>query len=116
MRPFNVYLCNSFSLSMLENTSGELKYREINTEELKEKIHQGFISAIGHEATAKLVSELTGIDVPMNRIMVKAKPYDYIIVVQIMIRLEEGEILSLQEIQELLEQGKIKFFLVDILK
>lgn len=71
-------------------------------EEAKAIVSQGeFISAIGHEATAKILSFLLGIEVPMNRIAIKMERGDKAIVFRLLTRIEEGKVLSEEEIMKL---------------
>jgi hypothetical protein len=60
-----------------------------------------FISAIGHEATAKILSDLLGINIPCNRIAVKMKPWDSAIHFVLKTRLPEGKVLTEEELKEL---------------
>jgi hypothetical protein len=60
-----------------------------------------FVSAIGHEATAKVLSDLLGINIPYNRITVKMKPYDSAIHFVLKTRLPEGKVLTEEELKEL---------------
>ncbi|HID66395.1 MAG TPA: DUF1874 domain-containing protein [Aquificaceae bacterium] len=67
-----------------------------------------FISAIGHESTARFLSKRLGISIPHNRIEVKLEPGDLLIVAQLCKRLPEGAVLS----EEQLEQIPIKYYAV----
>lgn len=53
----------------------------------------GFASAIGHAQTAAIVSELLGIDCPMNRCEFHQLPGQHALVFRLARRLEEGQIL-----------------------
>lgn len=55
---------------------------------------RGFESAIGHEATAKLVSELLGIRCPMRRVTYRQQPGQTALVLRLGRRMEEGKVLS----------------------
>jgi len=107
-----LYLANAFSLNMLDfNNENELtiKIEKISEEMVKEILRkQEFVSAIGHESTAKLITERLGIEVPANRIQIKAKKGDKIIVLQLLQRLTEGKVLSEQELQQI----PIQWFMV----
>ncbi len=95
-----VVLANAFSLSMLaEDTT--IKVRQVSVEEVKELIKNGFESAIGHESTAQFVSKLLGTEVPAERKMVKLDKDTTLIVFQLMKRLEEGKVLTEEEIREI---------------
>ncbi|MEM4977095.1 MAG: DUF1874 domain-containing protein, partial [Desulfurococcaceae archaeon] len=59
-----------------------------------------FISIVGHESTAKMMTELLGVPIPVNRSMVQLEPGDIVLVFQIMVRLPEGKVLTLEELKE----------------
>jgi hypothetical protein len=60
-----------------------------------------FISAVGHEATAKVLSELLGVEIPFNRITVKMKEGDAGLHFVLRTRLPEGKVLSEEELRQL---------------
>jgi len=64
----------------------------------KERI-KPVISAIGHESTAKILTGLTGENIPMNRIQYKQGFNDICIVFKLKGRPEEGKILTQDEIE-----------------
>lgn len=106
-----VYLSNAFSLSMLETTPVSIDIVEVTTDEVKALLlEEGFISAVGHSSTAEIMSLKLGIEVPVNRVQVKLKKNDVIIVFQLLKRLEEGKVLSKEEI----EKVPAKWFLVEV--
>jgi len=55
---------------------------------------RGFISAIGHQATADALSLLLGVQVPVNRIQVSLNPGDDAIVLSLNKRLQEGQVIK----------------------
>ncbi len=111
------FLSNSFSLGMV-NPSPEgltLRVRPVSLEEVKSLLKGGFISVIGHQATAEILSVLLGTNVPYNRTAIKLVPEDQLIVFQLGVRLEEGRILNEEEVLSLYREGKASFFLVEVL-
>jgi hypothetical protein len=78
-----------------------VKIRKASIEEVRQLLSRGFVSAIGHQATATLLSQLLGIEVPFNRVTVKAKPGDILIHFVLRERIPEGKILTLEELQRL---------------
>jgi PIN domain nuclease of toxin-antitoxin system len=111
-----LYISNSFSLSMLNSNKSEsltlnLKVKEIDISEVKEMLNNQWVSAVGHESTAKVMSQIVGIDIPYNRIQVKLEKNDKIIVFQLLTRLEEGKVLSDEELKALPH----KWILVEVL-
>jgi hypothetical protein len=75
--------------------------RQASIEEVRQLLSGGFVSAIGHQATATLLSQLLGIEVPFNRVTVKAEPGDILIHFVLRERIPEGKILTLEELQRL---------------
>ena len=111
----NIYLANAFSLSMLPpKKEFELHIREIDINEVKEWLKLKFTSVIGHEATASVLSQLLGIQIPVNRIQIKLEHGDILIVFQLMTRLPEGKILTREELEQLIQQGLVKFYYVSV--
>jgi len=105
-----VYLSNAFSLSMLKQFPTSLHIKEVGIEEVKELLtSNSFVSAVGHQATADLLTKLLNIQVTFNRIPIQLSPGDILIVFQLSIRLEEGKILSEDELSKL----QFKFLLVN---
>ena len=104
------YLTNSFTPAMLASMQSTVRFDEIGKEEFCNAVSNGnAINAIGHESTVSLVNSLCNTNLKVNRIAIKAKPGDQIYVFTVMVRLEEGKILSTQEIQQMYNEGKIKF-------
>ena len=100
-----LFLCNTFSLNMVdfeERKVVDIRIVKLTEEEAKQWLENNeFISAIGHESTAKIISQRLGIDVKPNRIQIKMKEGDMAIVFQLLQRLPEGKVLSEQELQQI---------------
>jgi hypothetical protein len=60
-----------------------------------------FISAVGHESTAKVLSELLGIEILCDRITVKMREGDAGLHFTLRSRLPEGKVLSEEELRQL---------------
>ena len=60
-----------------------------------------FTSAVGHEATAKVLTELLGVEIPHNRIAVRMKEGDSGLHFVLRTRLPEGKVLSEDELKQL---------------
>ncbi|PYB68555.1 hypothetical protein DMB44_04265 [Thermoplasma sp. Kam2015] len=80
---------------------GVYTFSRISVEEAKELISNGFVSAIGHEGTAVVLSEILGTKIPMSRVAIKMQPGDKAIVFRLLERLPEGKILSTDELKQL---------------
>jgi len=103
-----VYISNAFSLSMISAPT-TVKVLEANTENVKDILKDGFTSAVGHEATAQVITTQLGIQVPTNRISVKMVPGDVLIVFQLLVRLPEGKILSQDEMKQVAAKWYVCF-------
>ncbi|MHB1692470.1 MAG: STIV orfB116 family protein [bacterium] len=103
-----VVLSNAFSVNMLKH-DGYLFFSQIDLEMAKYIIAgTEILSIIGHQSTAELLSAKLGIPVLTNRINYIKQKNDQIIVCLPSQRLEEGKVLTLEE----LNQIEIKFWLV----
>lgn len=86
----------------IATTDGIYAIRGIEVEQIKALIAKyGFISAIGHEATAELVSEVLGIKVPYNRIAFTQEVSQKAVVFKLNERPPEGVILDRKAIEEI---------------
>jgi len=105
------YIANAFSLNMLESEEATINVKVIDIETVKQMITSEEVeSAIGHESTAKILSQLLGVEVKAERKEIKLKKGDRLIVFQLLQRLPEGTVLSEEELKQL----QFKFFLVQI--
>jgi hypothetical protein len=103
------YLLNAFSLSMLPDISLLLTVRSAEVGEVKKLLGSDFISAIGHESTAALLSNILGVDVKFNRTSIKLEPGDVAVVFQLLGRLPEGRVLTVDELRGI----EYRFFVVE---
>lgn len=110
-----VYLSNAFSLSMLQmDPANVLIIRPIDLDTVRDLLKRGFESAVGHQSTAEILTLLLGLEVKMNRIAIKLEAGDILVVFQLSIRLQEGKVLSSEEVFDLYNQGKASFVLVEV--
>ena len=79
---------------------GSFNFRKSSLPEVKELLSQGFTSAIGHEATAALMSHLTKVQIPVNRVAIKMQLGDKAIVFRMLTRLPEGKVLTQEELSQ----------------
>ena len=80
---------------------GKYEFEPLSVEEAKELLSGGFVSAVGHEATANALSELLGIEIPVNRIQIKMKTGDMAVVFRVLTRLPEGKVLTRAELEKI---------------
>ncbi len=93
-----VYLLNSPVLTRY----GQWSFTgPLSVDRVRQLLADDYISALGHEATAKFVSEVLGIPCKFNRISVRLDVGDCAIVFRLLGRMEEGEILDLDRLQQL---------------
>ena len=115
-----LYIANAFSLNMLTEKQHHLEVLEVTINEVKyvinEAIDKGIevIGAIGHLSTAQVLSQLLNINLPMDRKAIKLRRGDTAIIFQLMERLPEGKVLSTEELQQMISQGKAKFYIVQV--
>ena len=64
---------------------------------------------MGHESTAAILSLLTGVEIPVNRIAINLSKEDRLIVFQLGVRLPEGAVLTADEVLALYQEGKASF-------
>ena len=58
------------------------------------------VSAVGHEATARLMTKILGYQVTVNRIAIEMEHGDVAIIFRVLTRLPEGAVLSEQELEQ----------------
>jgi len=93
-----VYISNAFSLSMLTPPT-TLTVVEASVEDVKRLLINGFTSAVGHEATAQVITTQLSIPVSANRVSIQLKTGDTLVVFQLLSRLPEGKILGVDEMK-----------------
>lgn len=108
-----LYVANAFSISMLANNDVVARIREITLDDVKSIIsnNSNFTSCVGHQGTADVLSLLLGTNVPCNRVAIKLEQNDELIVFQLSTRLEEGRVLTADELIRLPH----KFYIVQLL-
>mgnify|MGYP001772702084 CR=1 FL=1 len=110
-----MYLTNAFALNMLNKFPANVTVEKLDYGEFCAKLTStDYVNAIGHSATADLLSTLCSITVTTNRIAVKVNPGDTLLVVTLLQRLDEGKVLSDREILDMLNNNKIGFFFVKV--
>ena len=110
-----IAISNALSISMI-SSGGQLKIIPTTLQQVRELIKDKEVkSYIGHLATAKLVSNLLGIEIPVSREMFQ---FDWenntLIVFSMMTRLPEGKELSEHEIMDMYNKGLIRFYVVEL--
>lgn len=81
-------------------TNGLYRVSDLSDNEARRLLAEnGYVSAIGHESTAKIISELMGMDIPMNRINFTQKVGQKAVVFKLNRRPEEGAVLSREQVE-----------------
>lgn len=98
-----LYVVNTPIVSIDESVEEiNVKVRKIDIEKAKEMLKkENFISAVGHESTAKFLSQLFQVNIPYNRIYVKYRPGDIAICIKLLQRLPESKVLSEEELRKI---------------
>lgn len=92
MIPLNWQLADSYTV----------KIKRIDVNQARQLINQNqFTSAIGHESTAKLLSMLLDIDIPINRIQIQMTSGDMGLHFALKKRLNEGQVIDIQELEQI---------------
>ena len=69
--------------------------------EAQNYLKNGFVSGVGHQATADYLSELLSINCPFNRNRIAMQAGDLAIVLRLLCRLPEGKLLERHELKQL---------------
>ena len=72
------------------------------------------ISAIGHESTAILLSQLLELEIKTNRIAIELAEDDIAIAFTLEFRLPEGKVLSKEELENIINEKKFSFTIIKI--
>jgi hypothetical protein len=99
-----VYLLNSLivPVDFTRYSVVWVRMRQTTVEEVRDLLKNSYWeSAVGHEATASLLSKILGVEVPMRRVPIYAKPGDVLVHFGLRTRLPEGRVLSEEELRQL---------------
>lgn len=80
---------------------GIFGYSPLTLDDAKSLVSRGFQSAIGHQSTAEILSELLEVQVPVNRIEYRQQVGDKALVFKLNGRPPEGAILSKQDLEKI---------------
>jgi len=111
-----VFVGNAISLNMMLDKTA-LEIEAVSVDEVKKILQweldhgRNFVSCVGHEPTAKLMSVLLGIEIPFNRASIKLQTWDTLLVFQVLTRLPEGAVLD----EEALAKIPFKWYRVNVL-
>lgn len=91
-----------------------LNIDELSPREFCDELHNDLRNGIGHKSTIELINKLCNTNFDVNRIQIQLINNDVLLIPQIMKRLEEGRILTSEEIEDMLKQGLIKFLRIKV--
>ncbi|MCY0882327.1 MAG: DUF1874 domain-containing protein [Acidianus infernus] len=96
-----LYIVNA-QITPFKGKQAVFKEERITIEEAKELVrHNNFISAVGHESTAKLLSQLLGVEIPTSRQQIFLEPSDKALAFVLKSRPPEGKVLTLEELNQI---------------
>ncbi len=98
-----LYVLNSATLPLVEGKAYLIKAKQISVKEASELLKkEKFISAVGHEATAKALSNVFNVEIPYNRIQIFLDNGDKLIAIILKKRLPEGQVLkTVEELEQI---------------
>ena len=108
------YVTNAFSLNMVSHLNkAKIVVERKTVEEVRAILSSGdFISGVGHEGTALLMSKILGIPISVNRTFIKLEPGDLLVTITLNVRLPEGAVLSEQDLE--VYKQNLQFYTVSL--
>jgi hypothetical protein len=83
-------------------SNGLFELTDIDLDQARDLVQNNdFISAIGHDSTAQILTELLGVNIPVNRINFEQKENQTAVVFKLNGRPPEGKILTKEEIEQI---------------
>lgn len=83
-------------------SDGDFKLSTISLDEAKEIVkYKEIVSAVGHESTAQILTELLGVNVPINKINFKQEKGQTALCFKLKGRPEEGKVLTVEDIESI---------------
>ena len=111
-----VYLLSSMIVPIpFEYKSATVTIEEISAEEARRLLENGFISAVGHEPTARFLSRILGLEVKPSRETIYLYEGDVAIAIQFRERIQKME-LKEGEIEECFRKGKARLSKITVEK
>jgi len=98
-----LYILNSAVLPLKEGQQYVITARQVSIQEVRDMLQKEYYtSAIGHEATAKLLTDILGVDIPLNRIQITLQPKDRMLAFLLKKRLPEGTVIrTVEELEQI---------------
>lgn len=109
-----VYLLSSMIIPIsFEYKSATVTIEEVSVEGARAILEGGFISAVGHEATARFLSRILSLDVKPNRETVYLHEGDEAIALQFRERIQGME-LGEEEVERCFKEGRARFLKITV--
>jgi len=98
-----LYILNTATLPLKEGEKYIIKARQVSVQQVREMLEKEYYtSAIGHQATAQLLTNILGQEIPFNRIQIQLQPGDRLLAFLLKKRLEEGRVIkTVEELEEI---------------
>lgn len=111
------FILNAFSPSMLTKSFSIVNFIKLSQEEARAifKSEGTFISAIGHESTAKIVSNILYSEIQYQRISVNLIEKDKGLIFVLSFRPEEGKVYDYLELCHLMDEGGIQIYYFEVI-
>jgi hypothetical protein len=77
---------------------GVYRFTPIEPEAAKRLLLEGFVSAIGHDSTARLMGDIIGVEIPFNRITIHMEAGDKAVALWLLNRPGEAQIYSREDL------------------
>jgi hypothetical protein len=77
---------------------GDYRFASISPDEAKSVLSGDFVSAIGHESTARVMSDIIGVEIPFNRITIRMEKGDKAVALWLLNRPGEAEVYSKEDL------------------
>jgi len=109
-----VYLLSSMIVPIsFEYESIIVVVKQISVEEARRILERGFISAVGHEPTARFLSRILDLEVKPNRETIYLHEGDVAIAIQFGERIQRVELRE-EEIERYFKEGKARFLKITV--
>ncbi len=89
-----LYILSAPAVPIPEGESALIRISPVTVEEARRLAGEGFVSAVGHEATAEVISHFLGLEVSVNRKNIYLQPGDKALQFVLKQRLEEGLVIG----------------------